>query len=74
MDIQFWGNRLSTHRKPKKMIAYEYEPEILRTIDQPPDYLKSRYFTGNLPEKRGSGQESEKCIENDKELNRKTSH
>ena len=74
MAIQFRGNRLSTHGKHKKMIVYEYEPEILRTIDEPPDYLKSRSFAGNLPEKRASGQESEKGIENDKKLNRKTSH
>ena len=55
------------------MIVYEYEPEILRTIDEPLDYLKSRSFTGNLPQKSASGQESEKGIDNDKELNQKTS-
>ena len=65
---------MSTHRKPNKMIVYEYEPDILRTIDQPPDYLKSRSFTGNLPEKGASIQESEKGIKNDKELDRRTSY
>ena len=56
------------------MIVYEYEPDILSTIDQPPNYLKSRSFTGNLPEKGASIQESEKGIKKDKELDRRTSH